>query len=257
MITQEIFKKADVENVFNAYILIRPVFDDLDRHTMQEKVMALKGLRKHINEVCTQIATCDIDTTDESKTLFVIGRTRTGWAESYIQDLECFSTKDKDAIEAVKKDFTMWNDDGEVRLDFYGLDFVSLPVLAGYRIAKKSVLEQGTDVCCAVILHDLFLWGITEDQHKKSLKELVNKLKEAEEDLLHNRTISHEELWAELEKDFLNKGTEDEKEHYRLEREYHNKVKEIEERHMMSIINKDHQRFIDIVRDEYSDRLSV
>lgn len=257
MIIQELFKKADIENVFNAYILIRPVFDDLDRHTMQEKVVALKKLRKHINDACVQIATCAVDVTDEPKTLFVIGRTRTKWGESYIQDLECFSTKDTDAIEAVKKNFTMWTDDGDVRLDFYGLDFISPPVLAGYCIAKPSLLEQGVDVCCAVILREIFLWGITEEQRKENRRDLEISLKEAEEDILNNRTIPFEEFWAELENDYFNnyKGSEDEKEHYRLEREYQDKVKEIERRHSMNIMENDHKRFVGIVRDEYSSRL--
>lgn len=71
--------------------------------------------------------------------------------------MECFITYDEEAQEAVKTNFTMWNDEGDTRLAFYGLDFEKSNVIAGYTMAAPSISEYGIDVCCAVILRDLFI----------------------------------------------------------------------------------------------------
>lgn len=252
MTIQELFRKSDAEIVFHAYTLIRPVFDEFDDHTMQERATVLKKLRSHIKTVCNQIASCETTTAERSKTLFVIGRSRLEWGESYLQDLECFTTYDDDASNAVKCNFTMWNDDGDVRLPFYGIDFESIPVIAGYNIAKPSVVEQGIDVCCAVILRELFRWGHTEEHRKESFKDLCERLKEAEIDVDSGNTITSEELRDYFDNKFMEHASEDEKMHHLYKREFEEKVEEIEQRYREDIILKDHQRVIDIVKKEYT-----
>ena len=254
MTIQQLFKKADTETVFHAYTLIRPVFDEFDNHTMQEKARVLKEFRKHIEEVCNQFANCEPEIDKRAKTLFVIGRTHIKWGESYLQDIECFTTYDDEAASDVKTNFTMWNDDGEGRLNYYGIDFDAISVIAGYSIAAPSVIEQGIDVCCAAILQELFTWGLTSEQRKDSFDDLSEKLKEAEIDVENGRTISAEELLDHFDEEFMKDATDDEKEHHRLRREYEKSVREIEHRYSEGILTKDHQRFIDIVRSEYGDR---
>lgn len=251
MTIQELFRKADPELVFHAYTLIRAFFDDLDTHTMQEQAVILRNFRTYIGEVCAQIATCDIEREERSQTLFVIGRTSLKWEESHIQDLECFTIYDDEAKKAVECNFTMWNDDGDMRLEHYGIDFVKIPALAGYHIAKSSVEEQGIDVCCAVILEELFSWGLTEEQREERYEELVKRIKKSEQEVEAGHVVTSEELWEELDKEFLEHASEDEKQHMYFEREYEKNVEEIEQRHREEISAKDHQRFIDIVKKEY------
>lgn len=251
MTIQELFRKSDAETVFHAYTLVRPVFDDLDNHTMQEQAMSLKKLREHIEEVCSQIGDCEIERAEKSKTLFVIGRTRTEWGKSYIRDMECFTTCDKEAQEAVKTNFTMWNDEGDTRLEFYGLDFEKLNVIAGYTIATSSVSEYGIDVCCAVILRDIFIWGITEEQREESYDKVTRDLDAGIKDYEAGRFMSADEVFASLEEELFKDASEDEKEHRKYELEYENNVEEIEARYCEKICIEDHQRFIDMVRREY------
>lgn len=254
MTVQELFKQANSEIVFHAYTLIDSVFDDLDNHSIEEKATVLKHFRVYIDGVCEQIATTSIEKTDKKMTLFVLGRTRTTYGESYMQDLECFAINDEDAMKVVHKNFTMWSDDGDARLEHYGMDFVTVPIIAGYKIAKSSVEEYGVDVCCAAILVELFEWGYTEEQREEKRLELDALIQEIEEDTSLDETVSSEELWEELDKDFAKNATEDEKEHRRLRREYKKSVEEIERRYMIDIVDKDHKRFIEVVRNEYKNR---
>ena len=251
MTVKELFRKSDAGTVFHAYTLVRPVFDDLDNHTMQEQAMLLKKLREHIEEVCSQIGDCEIQEVEKSKTVFVIGRTRTEWGKSYILDMECFTTYDEEAQESVKTNFTMWNDEGDTRLEFYGLDFEKLDVIAGYTIAAPSVLEYGIDVCCAVILRDIFVWGITEEQHEERYVEVTRDLDAGIKDYEAGELMSADEVFALLEEELYKDASEDEKEHRKYEHEYENNVEEIESRYREKICNEDHQRFIDMVRREY------
>lgn len=252
MTVQEIFKKADSEAIFYAYMLVRPEFDDLSIETRSERVEHLKKLRKYVEEERKRIATCEVNDTEESKTVFVIGRTRLEWKESYIQDLECFYTIDRDARMAVKKNFTMWDDEGDMRLNFYAIDLASISDFAGWNIAEKSVREQGIEVCCAMILQDIFFYGYTEEQREKSWKLIEEKLERSKDDIKNNKVHPMDELMRKLDDKLYKNATEDEKEHYRLECEYEEKVKDIEYRKMVSILEKDHQRYIAAVREEYT-----
>lgn len=251
MTVKELFKKSDSETVYHAYTLVRPVFDDLDNHTMQEKAKALKKLRKHIEEVCVQFRDCRIEKCEKPKTLFVIGRTRTDWGESHIEDMECFTTYDDEAKEAVKTNFTMWNDNGDVKLEFYGIDFQKLNTVAGYTIAQPSVCEYGIDVCCAVILRDIFLWGLTEEKREENKTDLTKRLQEAEKNYEEGRFVTEEEISTWLDNEFLENASDDVKEHNKYEHEFRYKVMDIENRYREEIYKIDHQRFIDMVRKEY------
>ena len=251
MTIQELFRKSDPETVFHAYTLIRPVFDEYDGHTMQEKAEALKKLREHIEGVCFQIRSCEIEKAEKAKTAFVIGRSRTSWGESYLQDMECFTTYDEEAKEAVKVNFTMWDDDGDTRLSFYGMDFERLSVIAGYKIATPSVSDYGIDVCCATILRDVFIWGLTEHQRRESYDDLTKRLDEAEKDIEAGRLVSIEELDDLFEEKCFKDASDDEKAHRKYEREYEDKVEDIESRYRDKVCQEAHKRFIDMVRREY------
>lgn len=255
MNVQELFEQADPEIVFYAYTLLEPVFSDYDERSIAEQAHIYRGLKGHIEKYCDKLANVDLDYSCEPMTIFVLGMRDTSWGCSYKKDIRCHVIKDSEAFEGINKKFTLWNDNGEIRIEHYGIDFVELSELASYSVAEESIEQLGADVCCATILQDLFEWGLTEESRSENHDDLIEKLAESEKDIEEGRCYSADEVFEELEKKYFSELlTEDEKEHRRLEKEYKNKVREIESRHSSKIIDEDHQMFIEAVRSEYQRR---
>ena len=251
MNVKELFSRADPERVFYGYTLLRPVFDDIESIPIEEQTGMYIRLKKHIYDTCERIGNCQIET-GEAHTVFVMNRTSLEYGQSYKSSIECRLIVDKDALEAVNKDFSIWDDEGEVRLNFYSLDFTSTPEIARYTVASKSIEHMGINTCCAAILYDLFTWGFTDEDREKKQKEIIESLAESERDIEEGWYYTAEEVFEELKKELFSDCSEDEKEHIIREDQYKESVKEIEERYVRKILEKDHKDFIDAVRTEYS-----
>lgn len=143
---------------------------------------------------------------------------------------------------------------GETRLEHYGIDFVSVEELGGYTIAQQSVDDMGIEVCCACILQELFEWGFTEEARKEHFEELKEMLDESMNNLDEGEYISAEDLFDELEDELLSEESEDEREYWRLEKEFKRKVREIERHYSQKINDENHKMFIDAVKNEYGNR---
>jgi len=250
----ELFAKADPEIVFYAYTLVRPVFSEYGEQNIAEQAKILRSIKSHIKEYCKKISDSDIDYSCEEHTIFVLAMKESSYRESYKTIFGCYVIDDEEAKQALKKDFTIWNDVGETRLEHYGIDFVSVEELAGYTIAQQSVDDMGIEVCCACILQELFEWGFTEEARKEHFEELKEMLDESMKDLDEGRYTSAEELFEDLDKEILAEASEDEREYWRLEKEFKRKVREIERRYSQKINDENHKMFIDAVKNEYGNR---
>ncbi len=254
MNVQELFIKADPERVFYGYTIIRPVFDDFEPISLEDQTLAYVKLKEHIADVCDVLKTCEIDMGNDPRTLFVMKRRSTVYGESYLGDLENWVLKDRDVLEALDKDFRIWDDEGEMRIPHYGIDFVPVTTLAGYTVASESVNHMGINICCATILRGLFMWGFTDEAREKRLEELEADLDAGLKGYEEGRVYTHEEVMEKLENELFANSSEDEKEHRRLEKEYKKSVKEIENRYIEKVIQEDHQFFIDAVKYEFRNR---
>jgi len=121
-------------------------------------------------------------------------------------------------------------------------------------VAEQSVENLGIEVCCACILQDLFEWGLTEENRQEHLEDLEEMLDESMKDLDEGRYTSAEELFEDLDKEILAEASEDEREYWRLEKEFKRKVSEIERRYSQKINDENHKMFIDAVKNEYGNR---
>ena len=247
----ELFAKADPEIVFYAYTLVRPVFSEYGEQNIAEQAIILRSIKSHIKEYCKKISDSDIDYSCEEHTIFVLAMKESSYRESYKTIFGCHVIDDEEAKQALKKDFTIWNDVGETRLEHYGIDFVSVEELAGYTIAQQSVDDMGIEVCCACILQELFEWGFTEEARKEHFEELKERLEEAKKEYEEGRCISGEEFMEELRKEILADANEDEKEYRKYKDEFDEKVIDIERRYSYKIDEENHKMFIDAVKNEY------
>ena len=251
---QELFRQADPERIFYGYILIEPVFSKFEPIPYEKQTQALIKLKEYIVDACDRFKTCNISTDDNPGTVFVMKRRSLNYGESYLGNLENRMIYDNAAFDAIDKDFRIWDDEGDAKLSFYGIDCTPISKLSGYTVAAESVNHMGINICCATILKELFFWGFTEEKREKSIKEFEESLAAGEKDIEEGRHRSFEELVEELELEWSSDESEDEKEYRRLKKEFEKSVKEIEHRYMEMIINEDHQAFIDAVKYEYQNR---
>ena len=254
MYVWELFAKADPELVFYAYTLVRLVFSEYGEYDIAEQSKILRGLKRHIKEYCEKISDSDIDYSCEAHTIFCLNMKESAYRQSYKRIFGCHVIKDEEAQSALGKNFTIWNDEGETRIEHYGIDFISVAELAGYMVAEQSVENLGIEVCCACILQDLFEWGLTEEARKEHFEELKEMLDESMKDLDEGRYTSAEELFEDLDKEILAEASDDEREYWRLEKEFKRKVREIERRYSQKINDENHKMFIDAVKNEYGNR---
>ncbi len=251
MIVRDLFSQADPELVFYAYTLIEPVFSGLDKRSLEGKAKELKALKSHIEEYCTKISDSEIDYSCEPYTIFVLMTKEMTKGLSYDELTACHTVKDKDVEDAIGRDFTIWNDKGEVRIEHYGLDFISVEELAGYSIAEDSVVQQGVNVCCACILNELFCWGYTEETREAKRIDLEEKIDEAMKDFEEGRCYTNEEVMAKLKAKIWANATDDEKEYEKYRKEFGDKVSDIEGRYSQKLNEENNQMFIDAIKKEF------
>lgn len=254
MYVWELFAQADPELVFYAYTLVRPVFSEYVERDLDEQSKILRGLKEHVKEYCEKISDSEIDYSHDARTIFVMKMKESAYREAYKTIYGSYVIKDEEARRALGIDFNLWDDEGEARLEHYGIDFISVAELAGYSIAEQSVEKLGVEACCACILRELFEWGLTEEEREEQFEELKKRLDESMKDLEEGKCISAEELFDELEDELLSEESEDEREYWKLEKEFKKKVLKIERRYAEKINDENHQLFIDAVKTEYGNR---
>ena len=254
MTVQELFRKANKQMVFNAYALIEPLFDDLNKDSLAVKAGKMEIIKNRIFTLCNHICECK-PVQGKQETVFVMEKSSTQYGYSYIKEIEAFCIKDDEALNAVDKDFTIWNRNGEVILNHYDISVVPFEEVVAYTIAGESVATYGVDACCAAILNQMCFWGTTVESRNERIEDVINELEESAKNIKLEECISHEELFAELEEELISDMSDDEKLYHQYEKEFRQKVRDIERREMIRVTDGDHKRYIEIIRAEYNDRI--
>ena len=253
MTVSELFEKCDPELVFYAFIQVNHIFEDFEKINLSEKADVFYVLKDLIAEVCKYISHCKIEDS-EPNTIFVTYKSCVEYGESYKRIYDAFYTSDSEVLSALDKKFTLWNDDGDTRIMHYGLALSSYERIAGYSVADVSIAEVGEAGCCGVILWEMSHVGLLPEEREEKIKELVKSLEEAEKSMDEGKTYTSDEVSAMFEEDFYSNATDDEKEHHCLEKQYEESVKEIELREREKVLNKDHERLIKLIRQEYQNK---
>lgn len=256
MTVKELFKKADPTVIFYAYIMLEPVYDEYKEYDVQTKAEGLEELKNKLLDNIQLIVNAKDNINEvESGTIFVMERKSTEYDRPFESYTEAFLVKDEEAFDKVDKDFTIWNDKGECRIEHYAFDFESLQTIANYKIAEESVRHMGIEACCAAILNEVCFWGLIESIRNATIEELKESIEEAISDNEHTRKYEFDnvaDLMADLEDDL--ELTDTEKEYRKYYQEYKNKVRNIEKAYADKVSNEDHMRYILAVKNEYLGR---
>lgn len=250
---QELFRKADKKMVFNAYTLIEPLFDDLNMDSLAVKAEKIEIARERIFSLCDHICECD-PVQGEKETIFVMERPGAPYEKQHVKEIDVFCVNDKEADKAVDKDFSLWDDEGEVRIGHFAIDLLPFDEVAAYNIAGESVAMEGIDVCCAAILNELCFWGTSIKDREKRMKQVVEELKICVSNQKNEDYVPCEEMFARLDEKITSCMSEDEKLYHQYKIEFKEKVRDIEERRMIKTMNETHKMYIDTIRREYMSR---
>lgn len=253
MTVQELFTKANKQMVFNAYTLIEPLFDDLNTDSLAIQAGKMEIIKNRIFSLCDHICKCQ-PVQGEKETVFVMEKSNTQYGRSYIKEIEVFTIKDNEALNTIDKDFTIWNDKGEVTLGHYDIGFMPFEEVAAYDIAKESVNTYGIDVCCAAILTEMCFCGTTIEGREERVNEIIEELENSVRNLKPEECIPAEEVFASLEEKYFSEMSDDEKLYRQYKKEFEEKVRDIERRELRRVTDEDHKKYIEIIRTEYNTR---
>lgn len=256
MTVKELFKKADPTVIFYAYIMLEPVYDEYKEYDVQTKAEGLEELKnKLLDNIQLIVNSKDNINEVEPSTIFVMERKSTEYDRPFETYTEAFLVKDEEAYDKIDRDFTIWNDNGECRIEHYAFDFEPLQTIANYRIAKESVCHMGIEACCAAILNEISFWGLVESIRIAKIEELKEAIEEAISDNENTRKYEFDnvdDLMADLEADL--ELTDTQKEYRKYYQEFKNKVRHIEKAYSDKVSNEDHMHYISAVRNEYLGR---
>lgn len=256
MTVKELFALVESDRVANAVLLLDYYFSSENfENTLVEKLQAIPRLREIIRENIRLFTKCTPDPDNEAVqyTIFILPIQSDDYANQCKKELSAFCISDKEALEAIGKDFHIFNAEGEARIIHYGVDEAPIDVMAGYRIAELSVEELGAEICAAKILAELLFWGALPEQREKNIKELHERLsKPIDKKELDSKPL--EELMSKHEEELSANMSEDEKTYHYAKRRFEEETKEIMRRYQNKIISDNHRLYINAIKKEYSNR---
>ncbi|MCD8069582.1 MAG: hypothetical protein LUE87_12020, partial [Lachnospiraceae bacterium] len=234
MKVQELFCRANFDRVVDAYILMFPPFRDYDRIPIKEKLARLGRLKQAIRDNCDSFRACVPSLKNESYTIFILELESGLWEDKGKPEFWNFAVRDEELREKAGRNFDQWRNEGEDRLERYGIDMTPMNVLASYEVAGESVSRYGIEACCAVIFFELFWFGYTDEQRAEGIEALKKELDESMEEFERDGKdsgIPAEEFFDQMFEEILNDcENEDERQYMILEREFHHSVEDINRR---------------------------
>lgn len=250
MILSDMFKKIATDeelSIFlSIYIEYHPILEDYEREAISDenykeiesRFMELAG--KRIREFAK------IRPKKMNEIIFVVEQkeTRFDSNETYMHSFLC---KIDDIKEKGHLDFSLW-DDEKPRIEHYAYDFSPLDEVMGCEVYFKS--EDITEVLCE-IFRELTFNGLTEESSEARKIEIMNDLKEAEEDIKAGRTYTMEEVFERLDAEILENASEEEKEQILKDRAERKKNKPRDDRYSSIVMYYNHNACIQAVREWY------
>ena len=247
---KELMAGVDVTRVIDAFLLMDFSFSASNyENTFLEKYDALPALKKVIEENIHLFAQCKQNTDTKPCTIFIFyNLDGDDYENQNKKSFVSIAVDDDDVFPILDRDFHMFDDEGEVRLQYYAYNHISMNEMANYTIAKNSIEQFGKEVCAAHILSEIFFWGLfPEDREEK-----VNALEEKIEKSMYEKEYTEKEVHDMLDEDF--DMSDDEKLYYEEKQKFEEKTKGVINRYVAKINDEIHQEYIHAVRQEYSSR---
>lgn len=251
MNVKELMSKVDVNRVIEAFLLMDFSFSASNyENTFLEKYEALPNLKKVIEDNVHLFAECKPNMDTNPCTIFIFYNSdEDDFENKKKKSFVSIAVDDDDVFPILDKDFHMFDDEGEARLQYYAYNHISMNEMANYTIAKNSIEQFGKEVCAAHILSEIFFWGLYPEDRENKVKALEERVQRSmDEKYLYTKKEVHELL----DEDFY--MSDDEKLYYEEKQKFEEKTKGVINRYVAKINDEIHQEYIHAVRQEYSSR---
>ena len=255
MTVQELMNHVEPNRVADAYILYDYHFSkDNFEQTLVEKYEHISKIRHIISENIREFKKCEIDASKGAYTLFIMETLVDRYDDSWRDELDGFIICDEEILPVLDKDFHLFNDDGEVRINHYGFDMDRMSVIAGYKVADSSIELLGKEICAAYILSSMFFFGFMREDREKNLEKFFEDLEESVKEIERGEVVSHELIFEELEEELKKDMSDEEIAYQKAKKNFEKNVEEIEEKHRHKMLAERHQMYVDTIRREYRQR---
>ncbi len=256
MTIKELMSQVDVNRVVDAFLLLDYGFSESNyENNFLEKYEAIPKIRKIIKENIRLFTECTPNEDTIPYTIFIM----------YHQDDEdyeklgkkvfsCFATCDEDVQRVLEKDFHMFDNEGETKIQHYSFDDVPMKDMVNFVIAKTSIKEIGKEICVAKILSELLFWGALPEDREKKVEELYEKLTKpiSENELIDSKFF--EEIMKKHTEELLSNMSDDEKAYDMAKERFEKETEEIRNRYWHKIDNEIQKQYIKAIKMEYKGR---
>lgn len=184
MTIRELMRQVDVNRVVDAFILLDHHFSEENyENSFIERYQAIPKMRQIIQENIRFFAECTSNDDKELHTIFVMEiQDNEDYSEKWKKQIISFAICDKEAVAVLDKDFHVFDNEGEARVEHYGIDQAPMEKMVNYTIAQSSLKNLGKEICAAKILSELFFWGMFPKQREKRVNELYESFKNIDEE---------------------------------------------------------------------------
>ena len=259
MTIRELMRQVDVNRVVDAFILLDHHFSEENyENSFIERYQAIPKMRQIIQENIRFFAECTSNDDKELHTIFVMEiQDNEDYSEKWKKQIISFAICDKEAVAVLDKDFHVFDNEGEARVEHYGIDQAPMEKMVNYTIAQSSLEKLGKEICVAKILSELFFWGMFPKEREERVNELAESLQECinnidEEELVDEK--SFDEVMKKCDDELMLKMSEDEKAYYKAKDIFEEATKDIVRRYWNSTILETQQQYIEAIKTEYNGR---
>lgn len=257
MTIKELMSQVDINRVADAFLLLDYGFSESNyENNFFEKYEAIPKIRKIIKENIRLFTECTPNKDTVPHTVFI----------TYHQDDEdyenlgkkvfsCFATCDENVLQVLEKDFHIFDNEGEARVQHYSVDYTPMKDMVNYVIAESSIKELGKEICVAKILSELFFWGAFPEDREKKVEKLYEELTKpiTENELIDSK--SFEEIMKKHMDKLLSNVSADEKAYYMAKERFEKETEEIQKRYRYKIDDEIQKQYIQAIKMEYKGRV--
>lgn len=258
MIVKELFQKLDKEAIIDAYMFrhgyCKQSFEANSR-SLSENIAVMRNEREMVGKMIDTIVSHDTDAEFASRILFVLKTKSIFWDDKDNVIFESRFVETEEAKEKIKDE--SWKNEGDSAICGYGYDLCPWKEILGFTIAKTSLKELDPLEITSEILSEMSFFGYEEESHDETVSDEIDELNERIEEIQEREKagepigISHEEVFAELEKKYCASLTDEEMEYHRLEKEFDSKTERIRHNYSLRCANEQSKLLEDYYKAEF------
>ena len=257
MTIQELMRQVDADRVTEAFMLVNWIFKSVDYVlTIAEKFKAISKIRDAIRENIELFRECNPSKSSRGFTVFISEDLEgEDFENKEATSLSCYGVYDDEVMLVLDKDFCLFTDSSEIRLEIYSFDHDDICEMANHVIAKSSIDKLGKELCAAQIFSDMFFWGITPEERKESVDSLTERLKASDDKEEYVPLEEFEKRLNKMRDELLQNMSEDERAYDEAKDRFEEETKEIEQRYWKKVVREIEKQHIAAIKEEYKSRI--